>query len=288
MAAIWKGTLSFGLVTLPVEMRTAVRDESLRFRLLHAEDNKPVKYQRVCTKDGEEVSWDEIVKGYEYSKGKFVIMTDQDFEAAALESSKAIDILEFVKEHEIDPRFFEKPYYLVPGKGGEKAYALLREALRSTNSVGIGKVTIRQKQWLVGVRAVGEAIVVESLRFANELVDPEEFSFPEGKDIRPQELKMAEQLVSNFSEEFDATKYTDQYRANLLKIIDAKRKGETIEFEAPPAPEETKVIDLMDKLRASLDASKGRGKQPASSGARKRASASGGRARSAKKAKKTA
>src|SRR5690606_8198605 len=117
MAAIWKGTLSFGLVTLLVELLTAVRDESLRFRLLHAEDNKPVKYQRVCTKDGEEVSWDEIVKGYEYSKGKFVIMTDQDFEAAALESSKAIDILEFVKEHEIDPRFFEKPYYLVPGKG---------------------------------------------------------------------------------------------------------------------------------------------------------------------------
>lgn len=287
MAAIWKGTLSFGLVTLPVEMRTAVRDESLHFRLLHREDNKPVKYQRVCTKDGEAISWDEIVKGYEYTKGKYVILTDQDFEAAALESSKSIDILEFVKEDEIDPRFFEKPYYLVPGKGGDKAYALLREALRSTGSVGIGKVTIRQKQWLVGVRAVDEAIVVESLRFANELVDPEEYSFPSGKGIRPQELKMAEQLVTNFSEEFDASKYSDEYRANLLKIIDAKRKGKTIEFEAPAAPEETKVIDLMDKLRASLDASKGRGKQPASSGARKRSSG-GGRTRSAKKAKKTA
>jgi DNA end-binding protein Ku len=288
MAAIWKGTLSFGLVTLPVEMRTAVRDESLHFRLLHAEDNKPVKYQRVCTKDGETVSWDEIVKGYEYSKGKFVIMTDQDFEAAALESSKAIDILEFVKEDEIDPRFFDKPYYLVPGKGGDKAYALLREALRSTNSVGIGKVTIRQKMWLVGIRSVDEAIVVESLRFANELVDSDEYSFPAGKDIRPQELKMAEQLVSNFSDEFDPSRYIDEYRENLLKIIDAKRKGKTIEFEAPAAPEETKVIDLMDKLRASLDASKSRGKQPASSGARKRTPASGGRSRSAKKAKKTA
>ena len=288
MAAIWKGTLSFGLVTLPVEMRTAVRDESLHFRLLHAEDNKPVKYERVCTKDGETVSWDEIVKGYEYSKGKFVIMTDQDFEAAALESSKAIDILEFVKEDEIDPRFFEKPYYLVPGKGGDKAYALLREALRSTNSVGIGKVTIRQKMWLVGIRSVDEAIVVESLRFANELVDSDEYSFPAGKDIRPQELKMAEQLVSNFSDEFDPSKYIDEYRENLLKIIDAKRKGKTIEFEAPAAPEETKVIDLMDKLRASLDASKSRGKQPASSGARQRTPASGGRSRSAKKAKKTA
>jgi DNA end-binding protein Ku len=142
--------------------------------------------------------------------------------------------------------------------------------------------------WLVGIRSVDEAIVVESLRFANELVDSDEYSFPAGKDIRPQELKMAEQLVSNFSDEFDPSKYIDEYRENLLKIIDAKRKGKTIEFEAPAAPEETKVIDLMDKLRASLDASKSRGKQPASSGARKRTPASGGRSRSAKKAKKTA
>jgi DNA end-binding protein Ku len=288
MAAIWKGTLSFGLVTLPVEMRTAVRDESLHFRLLHAEDNKPVKYERVCTKDGETVTWDEIVKGYEYTKGKYVIMTDDDFEAAALESSRSIDILEFVKGDDIDPRFFEKPYYLVPGKGGDKAYALLREALRSTNSIGIGKVTIRQKMWLVGIRAVDEAIVVESLRFANELVDPEEYSFPSGKGLRPQELEMAEQLVSNFSDEFDPEKYTDQYRENLLKIISAKRKGKTIEFEAPPAPEETKVIDLMDRLRASLDASKGRGTRPAASGTRKRPAAARRGSRSAKKAKKTA
>jgi DNA end-binding protein Ku len=288
MAAIWKGTLSFGLVTLPVEMRTAVRDESLHFRLLHAEDNKPVKYERVCTKDGETVTWDEIVKGYEYTKGKYVIMTDEDFEAAALQSSRSIDILEFVKGDDIDPRFFEKPYYLVPGKGGDKAYALLREALRSTNSIGIGKVTIRQKMWLVGIRAVDEAIVVESLRFANELVDPEEYSFPSGKGLRPQELKMAEQLVSNFSDEFDPEKYTDQYRENLLKIISAKAKGKTIEFEAPPAPEETKVIDLMDRLRASLDASKSRGTRPAASGTRKRTAAARRGSRPARKAKKTA
>lgn len=288
MAAIWKGTLSFGLVTLPVEMRTAVRDESLRFRLLHAEDNTPVKYERVCTKDGETVSWDEIVKGYEYTKGKYVIMTDADFEAAALESSKAIDIAEFVKEDEIDPRFFDKPYFLVPGKGGDRAYALLREALRNTGSVGIGKVTIRQKQWLVAVRAVDDAIVVESLRFANELVDPDELSFPSAKDVRPQELKMAEQLVENFADSFDASKYTDEYRENLMKIIKAKMKGETVEFVAPPAPEETKVIDLMDRLRASLDASR-KSSKPAASGTTRRKRASGtSRKRAAKKARKTA
>lgn len=263
MAAIWKGSLSFGLVTFPVEMRTAVREESISFRLLHAEDNAPVKYERVCSAEGVAVPWNEIVKGYEYAKGKFLIMEDKDFEAAALKHSKAIDIQEFVKEDEIDPRFFEKPYYLVPQDGGEKAYALLREALKNTGTVGLGKVTIRQKSWLVGIRALGDAIVVDSLRFANELVNPDEYTFPTSEELRPQELKMAEQLIENFAEAFDPSKYTDEYRENLMQIINAKMKGEAIEFEEPAAPEDTKVIDLMDKLRASLEASKGRSRKAA-------------------------
>jgi DNA end-binding protein Ku len=255
------------------------------FRLLHSEDHAPVKYERVCTADGETVPWDDIVKGYEYQKGKFIIMTDKDFDAAALRSSKAIEILEFVHADEIDPRFFDKPYFLVPGKGGDRAYVLLREALRNTDSVGIGKVTIRQKQSLVGVRTVGDAVVVEVLRFADELVNPDEYTFPDIKDIRPQELKMAEQLIGNFSEEFDPEKYTDEYRANLMKIIRAKIKGEEIEFEAPAEPEETKVIDLMDKLRASLEQSKG-GKKTRSTGRKTRAATSGSRRPTrAKKAK---
>lgn len=254
MAAIWKGSLTFGLVNIPVELKTAVRADHISFRLLHEEDLSPVKYERVCQADGEPVPWNEIVKGYEYEKGRFVVMTDEDFKAAAVEQSKTIDILDFVQQDEIDPRYFETPYYLVPAKGGEKPYALLREAIRQTNSVGIGKIIIRQTQHLVGIRVVGEALVLEIMRFANELVDINEFSFPSAEVVRPQELQMAEQLVTNLAESFDPAKYTDDYRANLMRIIKAKMKGKTAKLEGPQ--EETPdsgVLDLMSKLRASLE-----------------------------------
>ena len=153
MSTIWKGALTFGLVSIPVELKPAVRADHISFRLLHEEDLSPVKYERVCQRDGDPVPWSEIVKGYEYAKGKYVVLTDEDFKAAALESSKTIDILDFVQESEIDPRFFETPYYLVPSKGGEKAYALLREAVRNAGAVGIGKIIIRQSQHLAGVRS---------------------------------------------------------------------------------------------------------------------------------------
>jgi DNA end-binding protein Ku len=254
MAAIWKGSLTFGLVNIPVELKTAVRADHISFRLLHEEDLSPVKYERVCQADGEPVPWNEIVKGYEFEKGRFVVMTDEDFKAAAVEQSKTIDILDFVQQDEIDPRYFETPYYLVPAKGGEKPYALLREAIRQTNSVGIGKIIIRQTQHLVGIKVVGEALVLEIMRFANELIDINEFSFPSAEVVRPQELQMAEQLVTNLAEQFDPAKYTDDYRANLMRIIKAKMKGKTAKLEAPQ--EETPdsgVLDLMSKLRASLE-----------------------------------
>ncbi len=187
MAAIWKGSLTFGLVNIPVELKTAVRADHISFRLLHAEDLSPVKYERVCQADGETVPWNEIVKGYEYDKGKFVVLTDEDFKTAALEQSKTIDILDFVKEDEIDPRYFETPYYLVPGKGGDKPYALLREAIRTTGSVGIGKIIIRQTQHLAGVKVVGDALVLEIMRFANELVDQKDFNFPSRESRQPDE-----------------------------------------------------------------------------------------------------
>ncbi|MEJ7811762.1 MAG: Ku protein [Gemmatimonadaceae bacterium] len=257
MASIWKGTISFGLVTIPVEMRSAVRTDNISFRLLHAEDMAPVKYERVCASDGETVPWNEIVKGYEYAKGKFVVLTDEDFKAAALESSRTVEILDFVKGEEIDPRFFETPYYLVPSKGGEKAYALLREAIRRTGSVGVGKVTIRQSQHLVGIRTVGEALVLEMMRFANELVDASEYTFPPAEGVRPQELQMAEQLIGNLAEPFSPEKYTDDYRGNLMKIIRAKMKGKKVKADEPEAePADTKIVDLMARLRASLDQGK--------------------------------
>ena len=254
MATIWKGSVTFGLVNIPVELRSAVRTDRISFRLLHEEDLSPVKYERVCAADGETVPWNEIVKGYEYEKGKFIVMTDEDFEAAAIESSRTIDILDFVKEEEIDPRYFETPYYLVPTKGGEKAYALLREAIRESGTVGIGKVVIRQTQHLAAVKVVGEALVLEIMRFAHELVDATGISFPSGEGLRPQEMQMAQQLIANLAEPFEAAKYTDDYRANLMRIIKAKMKGKKIEVRAPAAePEESQVIDLMSRLKESIE-----------------------------------
>ena len=261
MAAIWKGTISFGLVSIPVELRSAVRGDHVSFRLLHAEDLAPVKYERVCERDGEPVPWNEIVKGYEYAKGKFVVLSDEDFKAAALASSPAIDILDFVQAAEIDPRFFDTPYYLVPGKGGDKGYALLREAIRATGSVGIGKVTMRQKQHLAAIKASGDALMLETMRFANELVDHAELSFPSAETIRPQELAMATQLIGNLAESFDPSKYSDDYRANLMRIIRAKMNGKPIDVGEAPSAESTKVIDLMARLQESLAQSEKRGKR---------------------------
>ncbi len=264
MAAIWKGAITIGLVSIPVELRTAVRADRISFRMLHAEDLSPVKYERVCSQDGEPVPWDEVVKGYEYSKGKYIVLTDEDFERAALEASRAIDILDFVKQEEIDPRYFETPYYLVPQKGGERPYALLREAMRKSGAVGIGKIIIRQKQHLGAVKVVGEALVLELMRFANELVDTSEFSFPSAEVVKPQELTMAEQLIANLAEPFSADKYTDEYRANLMRIIKAKLKGKKVELEPMQESEhaDEQVLDLMSRLRESLD----QGKKPRSEG----------------------
>src|SRR5436305_4261960 len=243
MGAAWKGTISFGLVSIPVELRAAVQSDHVSFRMLHAEDLAPVKYERVCERDGEPVPWSEIVKGYEYTKGKYVILTDEDFRAAALASSKTIDILDFVRAEEIEPRFFDTPYYVVPAKGGEKAYALLREAIRTTGSVGLAKLTMHQKQHLAAIKTVGDAMMLETMRFAKELVDTSELDFPSADLVRPQELKMAAQRVSNLAEPFQPEKYTDDYRANLMKIIHAKMKRKKVEGEEAEAPESTEVID---------------------------------------------
>ena len=255
---IWTGALTFGLVNIPVQLHSAVRaKEKVSFRLLRKEDKSPIRYERVAQKDEEPVPWKEIVKGYEYSKGKFVVLDDQDFKAAAIESTKTIEILDFVANDEIDPRYFETPYYLTPAKGGDKAYALLREAIKQTGKIGIGKITMRTNSLhLAGVKAVEDAIVLEIMRFGDELVDASEFKLPTDAGIRPQELQMATQLVENLSSEFDPSKYTDDYHDNLMKIIKAKMKGKKIEVEEPEAPESTQVVDLIARLQESLELGK--------------------------------
>jgi DNA end-binding protein Ku len=260
MRPLWTGALTFGLVNIPVRLHSAVQaKERVSFRLLHKTDLSPIKYERVCQKEGEAVDWKEIVKGYEYTKGKFVVLDDADFKAAALESSKTIEIMDFVKSEEVDSRYFETPYYVVPAKGGEKAYALLREAIKRTGMVGIGKITMRSNSLhLAGIKTVGDAIVLEIMRFADELVEVGDFTFPSDDGVRPQELQMAEQLVENLSQPFDASKYTDDYRANLMKIIRAKMKGKKIEVAEPEDRESTQVVDLMARLQESLEMGKKR------------------------------
>lgn len=258
MRPIWTGALTFGLVNIPVRLQSAVRArEKVSFRLLRKDDNSPIRYDRIAQKDGESVDWKDIVKGYEYSKGKFVVLDDDDFKAAAIESTKTIDILDFVQAEQVDPRYFETPYYLLPQKGGEKAYALLREAIKQTGTVGIGKITMRSNSLhLAGVKAIDDALVLEIMRFADELVNPDELSFPDDKAVRPQELQMATQLIENLSSKFEPAKYEDDYHDNLMKIIKQKMKGKKIEVEEPEQPETTQVVDLIARLQESLEAGK--------------------------------
>jgi DNA end-binding protein Ku len=256
MASIWTGALTFGLVNIPVSLASAVRPaEKTSFRMLHKTDLTPVKYERVCPRDEAVVPWNEIVKGYEYAKGKYVVVTPEELAKVRTPSSKTVEMTDFVQSDEIDPRYFDTPYYLVPQKGGEKAYALLREALANTGMVGIGKLTMRQKEHLVAVRPVSDALVLELMRFEHELVEPEALHFPDTQqqNVRPQELAMAEQLIGNLAEPFEPAKYRDEYEEKLQTLLDAKLKGKKLpEDDDEEKPEKTKVIDLVARLQESL------------------------------------
>jgi DNA end-binding protein Ku len=250
--ALWKGSIAFGLVNIPVELHTAVRDSRPRFRMLHADDKSPIRFERVCQREGKPVAWEELVKGFEYEKGRFVVLTKEDFKTAALEKSRTVDIRSFVKPEEIDDRFFESAYYLVPAKGGERAYALLREALRETGLVGIATIVLRDAQHLAALEVVGDALVLTLMRYAEELVDVREYHFPAAKDIRKPELQMARTLVENLADNWDPSQYTDEYRENLMKIIKAKLKGKEAHLVEHVEPRNAEVVDLMERLRQSL------------------------------------
>jgi DNA end-binding protein Ku len=258
--AIWTGAISFGLVNIPVQVHTAVRDSRPRFRMLHARDRSPISFERVCQKEGKAVAWEDLVKGYEYEKGRFVVLTKEDFDAAAVEKTKRIDILDFVKAEEIDDRFFDKPYYLTPGKGGDKSYALLRETIRKSDRIGVAKFVLRDVQHLAAVEAIGDALVLSTLRFADELVDVGSLSFPSAKEVRKQELDMAQSLVDSLADEWNPEKYADDYRDNLMRLINAKLKGKPADIVAEEYPRDANVVDLMDRLRRSLEESGGKAK----------------------------
>ena len=250
--ALWKGSIAFGLVSIPIEVHTAVRDHRPKFRMLHAKDKSPIRFERVCARDGTPVAWEDLVKGYEYEKGHFVVLGKEDFQAAAVDKTRTVDILDFVKADEIDDRYFETPYYLVPGKGGERAYALLREALRESGRIGIAKFILRDAQHLAGVEVIEDALVLSVMRFSDELVDVDSLSFPSADGVRSKELEMAKTLVGNLASDWDPARYTDQYRENLLRIIKGKMKGQKVKLAADEEPRQAEVVDLMERLRRSL------------------------------------
>jgi DNA end-binding protein Ku len=231
--------------------------------MLHADDKSPIKFERVCAREGKPVAWDELVKGYEYEKGRFVVLTKEDFKAAALEKSRTVDIRNFVKGEDIDDRFFETSYYLTPAKGGERAYALLREAIRETKLVGVATIVLRDAQHLAALEVKGNAMVLTMMRYAEELVDVSEYKFPAAKDIRKPELQMARTLVEQLADTWDPGQYTDEYRANLMKIIKAKMKGKKPDLQAAPEPYQADVVDLMERLRQSLQGAGGARKRTA-------------------------
>jgi DNA end-binding protein Ku len=251
--ALWKGSISFGLVNIPIELYTAVRNHRPKFRMLHAKDKSPVRFERVCIRDGHPVAWEDLVKGYEYAKGQFVVLSKEDFQTAAIEKTRTVDIIDFVKAEEIDDRFFETPYYLVPAKGGERAYGLLREAIRESGRIGIAKFILRDSQHLAAVEVIENAIVLTVMRFADELVDVKQFDLPGDGAIRKPELDMAKALVNSLAAAWDPEKYTDEYRDNLMKVIQAKVKGKKISLEPTAEPRQAEVVDLMERLRRSLE-----------------------------------
>jgi DNA end-binding protein Ku len=254
MASIWKGSISFGLVSIPVALHPATKREELSFRLLRSSDLSPVNYKRVAQVDGKEVPWEQIVKGYEYEKGKFVVLKEEDFKRVDIEATQTIDIMDFVNLDDVNPIFFSKPYFLEPQKGGSSAYALLREVLAKTKKAGIAKVVIRTRQHLAAVKANGEALVLEIMHFADELVDQKKLKIAAGKPPGARELQMASTLVENMTVAWDPKRYTDDYSSALLKLIEQKieRGGKDLPA-APTAPKRsTKVIDLVAVLQESL------------------------------------
>ena len=255
MRAIWKGSISFGLVNIPISLYPATRKEELRFRLLRAKDLSPVNYKRVAEADGKEVPWDEIVKGYEYEKGKFVVLKDEDFQRVDLEATQTVDIQDFVNVDEIDPMFFYKPYYLEPQKGGDKAYVLLCDALEESKKVGIAKVVIKTRQYLAGVKAEDGVLVLELMHFAEELAGTEKLHVPKKMEVGKREMTMATSLIDSMSAKWDPQKYHDEYREALMGVIEEKVEAGGKEIKEKPKPKKapTKVIDLVSVLQKSLE-----------------------------------
>lgn len=252
--SIWKGAITFGLITIPVGLYTAIEEKDFRFNQLHAKDNGRIKYKRVCSVCGEEVPYDEIVKGYEFEKGNYVVFTEEEMEAIPADSIKAIDVVSFVPLEEIDPVYFQKPYYVAPEPSGVKAYKLLEKAMNESGRIGIAKVTLREKERLATLRVRDGIFILETMNWPDEIREPDFAELEKNVDIRPQELAMAKSLIENLSDTFQPDQFHDTYRERLEAAVEAKIEGQQVAVE--PTKEPTQILDLMEALKASVEATK--------------------------------
>jgi DNA end-binding protein Ku len=253
MRAIWKGSISFGLVYIPIAVYPATREEKLSFRQLRSTDLSPIKYKKVAEADSKEVSADQIVKGFEYERGQYVVLKEEDFAKVKIESTHSIDITDFVDLGQVDPKFFYKPYFLEPQKGGEKAYALLHRALTGTGKIGIAKVVISNREHLASVKPDGLFLILELMHFASEILSPEELKNGPTSAITEKELKMAQSLIESMSVPWEPEKYRDEYRTAVMEMIEQKAQHKEIAGKPTPAVRATNVVDLVKVLQESLN-----------------------------------
>ncbi len=280
--AIWKGAVSFGLVTVPVGLYSAVEKKNeIAFRLLHGKDTSPVEYKRFCVEESVEVPWSEIVKGYEYERGQFVVMADEDFDKARVPATQTITITDFVPDGAIDFEYFEQPYYLAPeGRGGVKAYSLLRDALADTKRVGIGTLVLRQKEHLVALEPVGKVLALTTMRWQYEIRSPKDLDLPDvGEGYGKKEMDLARQLVATLEAEWDPEKYEDTYHDALMQVIERKTEGKDV--SAPKLEKPPRVVNLVKALEQSLRAPR---KEPARAAGRKAPAAAKRRASARRRA----
>ena len=253
MRPIWKGSISFGLVYIPIAVYPATREEKLSFRQLRATDLSPIKYKKVAEADAKEVSADQIVKGFEYERGQYVVLKEEDFEKVRIESTHSIDITDFVNLEQVDPKFFYKPYFLEAQKGGEKAYTLLHRALTGTGKIGIAKVVISNREHLASVKPDGLFLILELMHFAHEILSPEILNNKPAAGITDKEVKMAQALIESMSVPWEPEKYRDEYRTAVLEMIEQKAQKKEIAGKPTPAPRTTNVVDLVKVLQESLN-----------------------------------
>ncbi|MBW3591137.1 MAG: Ku protein [Actinobacteria bacterium] len=252
--AIWKGAITFGLITIPVGLYSAIEEKSFRFNQLHDKDKGRIRYKRTCSACGEEVSYDEIVKGYEFEKGNYAVFTEEELQQIPADSVKAIDVVAFVPLEEIDPVYFQKPYYLAPEPTGLKAYKLLEQAMTDSGRIGIAKITLRDKEHLATLRARDGVFILETMHWPDEIRQPEFEELSKNPEIRKQELDMARNLIENLSDSFNPESFVDNYRERLAAAVQAKVEG--MEVAVAPTKEPTQIVDLMEALKASVEATK--------------------------------